>query len=102
VLYVPEQALERTRCAHGRFFFESCSMRCTEAYLRGASTRHFDGFSIRIRFAQRKEFGSAPELDRIICRALAKNREKRYSSAHDLLETERLKQRSSTASAIAN
>lgn len=54
----------------------------------GASTASiFDGILNKdpVRPAQ-KSLEVPPELDRIICRALVKNREKRYQSAHDLLE----------------
>ena len=61
----------------------------------GASTASiFDGILHKdpVRPAQ-KSLEVPPELDRIICRALAKNREKRYPSAHDLVEDlKRLKQ----------
>src|SRR6266849_277817 len=54
----------------------------------GASTASiFDGILHKdpVRPAQ-KSLEVPPELDRIIYRALAKNREKRYPSAHDLVE----------------
>lgn len=54
----------------------------------GASTASiFDGILHKdpVRPAQ-KSSEVPPELDRIICRALAKNREKRYQAAHDLVE----------------
>ncbi len=69
----------------------------------GASTASiFDGILHKdpVRPAQ-KSLEVPPELDRIICRALAKNREKRYPSAHDLLEDlRRLKQAQSPTGGV--
>ncbi|PYT62078.1 MAG: hypothetical protein DMG35_08290 [Acidobacteria bacterium] len=69
----------------------------------GASTASiFDGILHKdpVRPAQRS-LEVPPELDRIICRALAKNREKRYPSAHDLLEDlKRLKQAQSPSGRV--
>ncbi len=69
----------------------------------GASTASiFDGILHKdpVRPAQ-KSLEVPPELDRIICRALAKNREKRYPSAHDLVEDlKRLKQAQSPTSGV--
>jgi eukaryotic-like serine/threonine-protein kinase len=69
----------------------------------GASTASiFDGILHKdpVRPAQ-KSLEVPPELDWIICRALAKNREKRYPSAHDLLEDlRRLKQAQSPTGGV--
>ena len=69
----------------------------------GASTASiFDGILHKdpVRPAQ-KSSEVPPELDRIICRALAKNREKRYPSAHDLVEDlKRLKQAQSPTGGV--